>query len=1099
MNEGVIFQPIKWEEQETETELYFHVTGLNQKNETVHARIEGFCPFAFLQLPSRIVWSETNQKRLIRWITSKMGDEAPVSWKYEKKFLIRGKVRAQCLRIAYPTSKQLRSLGWKIYSKYGLQIDGIGRFTMNEFRLHEHTIDTIVKYTAMKKLKLNDWLEVKPRNIEGDEPISTCTHDVRVYYKNVKSIENITQQIDPLVFSFDIETYSQNKNAKSPDPSHPNNVVFQIAVQCGRMSWSVDRYQSIILSLNSLPDIEGTEVRNCKTERELIEGFSELILELDPDVFTGYNILKFDWEYLLKRAEKSGCYHMLLKCGRFPDKRSTVGNVRWSSSAYGQQNFEYLNVDGRVNIDLMPEVERNHKLDTYSLNAVSKKFLHEEEKDDMDYRQMFTLYEISRGLDEIIGAHSRVDKSIHKRIIKMVKSCVTVDDLEKIDHRRNHVRELCVAVKKSTPKNIVDVIRCVWKRVGVYCVQDTILPVRLFGVLHVWEGLKQLANVTCIPMWYLQTRGQQIKVLSQLYRRTLFENIVIENTKNDTNDDGERYQGATVIDPIVGFYEEGIVTNDFASLYPSIIQAYNISPDTFVTDSKIPDDKCHVIEWDDHRGCDHDDKYRKTKVKKEDILCGHHRYRFIKEKRDNDGNIIGGEGIIPKLLRCILAERKSVKKRMKTLKKSVDFASPEKQTEHVVLDSIQKGLKISANSAYGFLGAKKGMCPLPEGAASVTAVGRWLINETARLTTEKYPSAQIIYGDTDSVMVNFRGASLKERFRLGVESAAYVTSHFPKPIELEFECVYQPYLLMGKKAYATRQVDEDGNVLKSDEKGLLSARRESCHVLRELYVKIMDLVRAGKQRDEVVYTLISNLNSLFHHNHNYKKFVLYKGIQDVDEYDDNSHDAHVMLARKMARRGNKVAPNTRMQYVILENDGPLQGDKVEDWEYYVQNRRKLTLRLDYTYYLDKFINPFTALFDIRYPREDVLYEKAEDGLVRQLNLVDEKAIATTNFCFERFSHIRRTRDKIAYIKQELDRQSFPVLFDACDRWMAANVIEKIYAKYGVPKRVAKKPKKGEVTLRKDCKMMKEFHLNHVTYHRVVDHLNTLFATEIIFE
>jgi len=39
-------------------------------------------------------------------------------------------------------------------------------------------------------------------------------------------------------------------------------------------------------------------------------------------------------------------------------------------------------------------------------------------------------------------------------------------------------------------------------------------------------------------------------------------------------------------------------------------------------------------------------------------------------------------------------------------------------------------------------------------------------------------------------------------FFLGKEAAEYVTSHFVKPIKLEFEKVYFPYLLINKKRYA---------------------------------------------------------------------------------------------------------------------------------------------------------------------------------------------------------------------------------------------------------------------------------------------------------
>jgi DNA polymerase delta subunit 1 len=51
-------------------------------------------------------------------------------------------------------------------------------------------------------------------------------------------------------------------------------------------------------------------------------------------------------------------------------------------------------------------------------------------------------------------------------------------------------------------------------------------------------------------------------------------------------------------------------------------------------------------------------------------------------------------------------------------------------------------------------------------------------------------------------MVKFGVSSIEEAMALGKEGAAYVTSFFIKPINLEFEKVYYPYLLINKKRYA---------------------------------------------------------------------------------------------------------------------------------------------------------------------------------------------------------------------------------------------------------------------------------------------------------
>ncbi len=48
---------------------------------------------------------------------------------------------------------------------------------------------------------------------------------------------------------------------------------------------------------------------------------------------------------------------------------------------------------------------------------------------------------------------------------------------------------------------------------------------------------------------------------------------------------------------------------------------------------------------------------------------------------------------------------------------------------------------------------------------------------------------QVIYGDTDSVMVRFGVDTVGESMKLGKEAADYISSTFPKPIKLEFEKV----------------------------------------------------------------------------------------------------------------------------------------------------------------------------------------------------------------------------------------------------------------------------------------------------------------------
>lgn len=158
------------------------------------------------------------------------------------------------------------------------------------------------------------------------------------------------------------------------------------------------------------------------------------------------------------------------------------------------------------------------------------------------------------------------------------------------------------------------------------------------------------------------------------------------------------------------------------------------------------------------------------------------------------------KGILPEILENLLKARKRAKAMMKEEKDPFRYK---------VLDGRQLALKMSANSVYGFTGAQVGKLPCLEISQSVTSFGRTMIEKTKQLVEAHYTiangyphDAKVIYGDTDSVMVKFGVSTLDEAMKLGREAADFVTQTFVKPINLEFEKCYFPYLLISKKRYA---------------------------------------------------------------------------------------------------------------------------------------------------------------------------------------------------------------------------------------------------------------------------------------------------------
>jgi DNA polymerase elongation subunit (family B) len=90
-----------------------------------------------------------------------------------------------------------------------------------------------------------------------------------------------------------------------------------------------------------------------------------------------------------------------------------------------------------------------------------------------------------------------------------------------------------------------------------------------------------MADVCKVPMQYVLTRGQGIKIFSAVVYYAAQRDQILRTLENVPGD--QTYEGAIVISPKIGMYlDQPISVLDFNSLYPSNMIAYNLSPDTLV-------------------------------------------------------------------------------------------------------------------------------------------------------------------------------------------------------------------------------------------------------------------------------------------------------------------------------------------------------------------------------------------------------------------------------------------------------------------------------------------------------------------------------------
>lgn len=317
------------------------------------------------------------------------------------------------------------------------------------------------------------------------------------------------------ILSMDIECQGR----KGHFPEAEKDPVIQIANTV--TVWGQDKpmVENVFTLKGCLP-IVGAQVIPSDEEEDMLMKWRAFLELADPDIITGYNVQNFDIPYLLDRADAlaKGSPRSRSKLanfnfwGRIKNSRAKMKDTMFQSSAYGRRSNVETTIDGRVIFDMLPYMQRNHKLSSYTLNSVCSEFLGQQKED------------------------------VHHSIIS---------DLQNGSDEDRH-------------------------RLAVYCLKDAALPQRLMDKLSVLVNYIEMARVTGVPVSFLISRGQQIKVFSMILRKCKDEKLLVPTLAKVGGGSDVGYEGATVLDPIKKYYKDPIATLDFASLYPSIMQAWYV-------------------------------------------------------------------------------------------------------------------------------------------------------------------------------------------------------------------------------------------------------------------------------------------------------------------------------------------------------------------------------------------------------------------------------------------------------------------------------------------------------------------------------------------
>ncbi|XP_016064788.1 PREDICTED: DNA polymerase alpha catalytic subunit isoform X2 [Miniopterus natalensis] len=731
-----------------------------------------------------------------------------------------------------------------------------------------------------RKIKGPCWLEVKNPQLLS-QPVSWCKVEAVALKPD---LVNVVKDIGPpplVVMSFSMKTV---QNAKT----HQNEIIALAALV--HHSFALDKappqppFQSHFCVVSKPKDCifpyafsedikkKKVKVEIAATERTLLGFFLAKVHKIDPDIIVGHNIYGFELEVLLQRINACKVPHWS-KIGRL--KRSNMPKLG-GRSGFGERNATC----GRMICDV----------------EISAK--------------------------ELIRCKSYHLSELVQQILKTERVVIPAENIRNM---------------YSEPSHLLYLLEHTWK--------DARFILQIMCELNVLPLALQITNIAGNIMSRTLMGGRaernEFLLLHAFYEnnyivpdKQIFRRPQQKPGDEDEDIDGDAnkykkgrkkaaYAGGLVLDPKVGFYDKFILLLDFNSLYPSIIQEFNIC---FTTVQRVASGAQKVTEDEEQEQ--------------------------IPELPDPGLEM----GILPREIRKLVERRKQVKQLMKQQDLNPDLV--------LQYDIRQKALKLTANSMYGCLGFSYSRFYAKPLAALVTYKGREILMHTKEMVQKM--NLEVIYGDTDSIMINTNSTNLEEVFKLGNKVKSEVNKLY-KLLEIDIDGIFKSLLLLKKKKYAALVVEptSDGNyTTKQELKGLDIVRRDWCDLAKDTGNFVIGQILSDQSRDTIVENIQRRLIEIGEDVLNGRvpvsQFEINKALtKDPQDYPDKKSLPHVHVALWInSQGGRKVKAGDTVSYVICQDGSNLSASQRAYAPEQLQKQDSLTI--DTQYYLAQQIHPVVA-------------------------------------------------------------------------------------------------------------------------------------------
>ncbi|XP_078447158.1 DNA-directed DNA polymerase [Wolffia australiana] len=734
----------------------------------------------------------------------------------------------------------------------------------NFFTLVGTSYSALELFLVKRKIKGPSWLSISNfATCPVQQRVSWCKFEVTV--ESPKHIFNFTSKTLPeipsvIVTAINLKTINSEKH-------NANEIVSASIVCChqtkidGPMLASEWKRAGVLTHVTIIRKLDGgifpvgftKEVgdRNTKagsnvlafesSERALLNRLMIELHKLDSDILIGHNISGFDLDVLLHRAQVCKVpSSMWSKIGRL--KRSVMPKLTKGNTVFGSGASLGLMacIAGRLlcdtytcSRDLLREV-------SYSLTQLAKTQLGKERRE-ISSQDIPSMFQTATRLLELVecgetDAWLSLELMFHLSILPLTRQLTNISGNiwgKTLQGARAHRVE--------------------------------------YLLLHAFHAKKYIVPDRV-------TARSKAEIVS---KRKMNEDVVDLNDDSRENEvkekKGPSYAGGLVLEPKKGLYDKYILLLDFNSLYPSIIQEYNIC---FTTVERSPDGLAPSLPSSKTRG------------------------------------------ILPELLRNLVERRRMVKSWLKN-------ATGIKLQQ---LDIQQQALKLTANSMYGCLGFSHSRFYAKPLAELITLQGREILQSTVDLV-QKHLNLEVIYGDTDSIMVYSGVDDIAQAKAMAGKVIQEVNKKY-RCLEIDLDGLYKRMLLLKKKKYAAvKVVFRDGTPFDVIErKGLDMVRRDWSLLSKEIGDFCLSQILSGGSCEDVVEAIHRALMRIQEEMRNGQvmldKYVITKTLTKAPEdYPDAKSQPHVQVALRLKQEGHVTGccAGDTVPYIVCRQQEPSSG------------------------------------------------------------------------------------------------------------------------------------------------------------------------------